>query len=407
MLLLLMFFAIGLVYTPWWIGGGLMFIEVISLLALMVLPRIKELSPLWYKIVCTSVALLLLAFVVSSTLEDSSGFTAFTLLCGMVFLGLLCVIYIAHRGSPYDSMSIHKHKIVLYSRHVFPIFEFDTMAGANGTNPLTECNERVWSVYGLCGVTYVWGVMALFFLQPTTVGLCVSSLAIAGAMLFTHELMHLASVRNDQLADAIDWLEEGSSLYASTLAQCKWTATKNQLLSDTSMYISTKKNQLAADVILPPDSLVPGSMNAVAYETIMHQLDFQHTHQDWRTTKERYERINARLSKMSCCGLRDDLKVEIEGVRTSRRDAFRLADALFMDGAAFYKRALLYDLNLQQEIIKAVQAKQYDRFVSIVAMLREQGNMAVTVEHLQSDNSHIRTHPALPAKYASDMRLRG
>jgi hypothetical protein len=92
----------------------------------------------------------------------------------------------------------------------------------------------------------VWGVFALFFLTPTTVGLCVSSLALVGAMLFTHEIKHLASVRSDQLADAIDWLEEGSTLYFSTLSQCKWTATKNQLLNETSLYISTTKNKLVS-----------------------------------------------------------------------------------------------------------------------------------------------------------------
>jgi hypothetical protein len=99
-------------------------------------------------------------------------------------------------------------------------------------------------------------------------------------------------------------------------------------------------------------------MNQIAYESIIHQLEFMYTNQDWRATKEKYERLNSRLPKMSCCGLRDDFHVDVDGVRVNRREAFRLADELFMDGAAFYKRALLYNLNLQQEIIKAVQAKQ-------------------------------------------------
>ena len=42
MLLILMFFSIAMVFTPWWIGGGLMFVEIVALMALTVLPKIKE-----------------------------------------------------------------------------------------------------------------------------------------------------------------------------------------------------------------------------------------------------------------------------------------------------------------------------------------------------------------------------
>ena len=42
MLLILMFFSIAMVFTPWWIGGGLMFVEIVVLMAIMLLPKIKE-----------------------------------------------------------------------------------------------------------------------------------------------------------------------------------------------------------------------------------------------------------------------------------------------------------------------------------------------------------------------------
>lgn len=93
-------------------------------------------------------------------------------------------------------------------------------------------------------VCYVWGVFALFFQSPTTVGLCVSSLSLAATLLLTHELRHRAHTRNRLLAEAVDYLHEGSKHYRSVLDQCKWIATKNQLLNDTTLYISTKKNKL-------------------------------------------------------------------------------------------------------------------------------------------------------------------
>lgn len=182
-------------------------------------------------------------------------------------------------------MSIHKHKLVLYSPHVFPIYEFDTMArGGDGDNPMIEVNHRVWSIYAIFGVgtsansrqatnareeqgesstthalarhamcasaaqiCYVWGVFALFFLTPTTVGLCVSSLALTGIMLLTCELMHRASARLERLADAIDYLDEGSDDYRSVLAQCKWIATRNQLIQHSAPFTSNKQNKLVSE----------------------------------------------------------------------------------------------------------------------------------------------------------------
>jgi hypothetical protein len=41
--------------------------------------------------------------------------------------------------------------VLIYSPHVFPIFEFDTMAKGK-TNPITEVNHRVWSVYAIFAV---------------------------------------------------------------------------------------------------------------------------------------------------------------------------------------------------------------------------------------------------------------
>jgi hypothetical protein len=278
-------------------------------------------------------------------------------------------------------------------------------------------------------VCYVWGVFALFFQSPTTVGLCVSSLSLAATMLFTHELRHRAHARNHLLAEAVDYLHEGSPLYRRVLDQCKWIATKNQLLNDTTLYISTKKNKLvrtrsghgacssrhggssfapllilsnhlvlflaalscllfsllsqATDIGIQTDALVPGSLNFVAQQSIIAHLHFIFDQQNWAATKQRYNELSARLPRMSCCGLRRSMTLEVEGVRLSRRDAFRLADELFLDGAAFYRRAELYNINMQQELVKAVEAIKYDRMVNIVAMLREQGNMAVTVEHLR------------------------
>ena len=274
-------------------------------------------------------------------------------------------------------------------------------------------------------VCYVWGVFALFFQSPTTVGLCVSSLSLAATMLFTHELRHRAHARNHLLAEAVDYLHEGSPLYRRVLDQCKWIATKNQLLNDTTLYISTKKNKLvspspeqvgscsgawlapllillfcvvfvwlrcrvslfclsqATDIGIQTDALVPGSLNFVAQQSIIAHLHFIFDQQNWAATKQRYNDLSARLPRMSCCGLRRSMTLEVEGVRLSRRDAFRLADELFLDGSAFYRRAELYIINMQQELVKAVEAIKYDRMVNIVAMLREQGNMAVTVEHLR------------------------
>jgi hypothetical protein len=53
MLLILMFFSIAMVFTPWWIGGGLMFVEIVALMALTVLPKIKEVRTPAHRVACT------------------------------------------------------------------------------------------------------------------------------------------------------------------------------------------------------------------------------------------------------------------------------------------------------------------------------------------------------------------
>jgi hypothetical protein len=44
--------------------------------------------------------------------------------------------------------------------------------------------------------------------------------------------------------------------------------------------------------------------------------------------------------------------------RITRRDGHRKIDELFQDSTAYYQRQTLYEINLQQEIIKAVEARQ-------------------------------------------------
>lgn len=385
MLMILLFFSIALVFTPWWIGGGLMFAFVCAIMAVMILPKMKELSPLWYKIICTIACVMVFGFVVGSTLHDSSGFVGFTVLCAICLLAMLGVVYYAYRGSPYDSISIHKHKLVIYSEYIFPIYEFDTMCKGDST-PLVEVNHRVWSIYALFGISYVWGVFALFFQSPTTVGLCVSSLAIAGAAIFTYELMHRSRVRNAQLAEAIDYLEEGSKAYHEVLAQCKWIATKKQLLTSTSILVHTKQNRMIADIGIPVEALTPGSVESQTHQAIIHHIEHIYAHEDWRSTYDKYTSLVASLPPLSWCGIRSEFSFSFDGARVSRREAFRRADQLFLDSAAFYTRAMLYEINLQQEIIKAVEGRQYDRMTQIIAMMREAGNFTLTMGYLQSDS---------------------
>lgn len=383
LLLILLFFTIALIFSPWWIGGGFMLVFVLALIGAMAMPRIRELSVLWYRIICTTVVVLVLALVVGATLNDADGFLGFTVLCAICEVMLLCVVYYAYRGSPQDALSIHKHKLILYSPFIFPIYEFDTMARGR-TNPLTEVNHRVWSIYALFAVAYIWGIFALFFISPTTVGLCVSSLAITGGVIFTSELMHRAAVRNDQLAESIDYLEEGSDVYMSVLAQCKWIATKNQLLNDTSLFVSTKQNRLALDIGIQTEAATPDSVEVKAQRAIIEHLEHIYTDQNWEKTHDEYTRLHQSLPKLSCCGVRSDFDVVIDGERVTRREAFRRCDALFLASAAYFRRNQLYELNLQQELIKSVEGRKYDRLTQIIAMIREGGNFAITIEYLQS-----------------------
>ena len=360
-----------------------MFVLAAGLLAMMILPRLKQLSPVYYRLSLIVIGVLMFGFIAGSTVNDASGFLGFTVLCGIVFLGLLAGIYYVYRPSPLDSISIHKHHILLHSPHIFPIYSFNTMVRGR-ENPLTEVNERVWTFYGVFGVMYLWGVFALFFMAPTTVGLTVSSLALAGAFLFTSELLHRASVLNDELAEAIDYLEEGSPMYYEVLNQAKWIATRNQLLNDTTLFISTKQNRLAVDVGIQTDALTPGSLELTAQQSIITHLEHVYTHQNWETVYAQYTALSRSLPKTSCCGIRRDFNVNVEGVLVSRREAFRLCDSLFLDSSAFYRRNLLYQLNVQQELIKAVRGKQYDRLTQIIAMLRDEGNFTITVDYLKT-----------------------
>ena len=225
-----MFFSIAMIFTPWWIGGGLMFVEIIALMAFMLLPKIKEVSAslsrsraawmckpdrlsqcpdvlshglscslceCWYVIAAESrlvqadlhgvgrVDVRLRGLVDAGRLQRIHGIH--TPLChlraravgGRVLRIQREPVWSVRRSaqseawpasrsrltsSPFvcfsvsvpclcsDSVNIYQHKQIIYSPHVFPIYEFDTMAKGK-TNPLREVNHRVWSVYGIFGVS--------------------------------------------------------------------------------------------------------------------------------------------------------------------------------------------------------------------------------------------------------------
>jgi len=405
LLLITLFFSIAAVFTPWCIGGALMLIFIIGLAAIIVMPKLKRFSPAWFNLISTIVAILIFGFIVAATLNDSSGFTGFTVLCALSVLGLSCVVYYAYRGSPYDRVSIHRHKLILYSPHIFPIYEYDTMATGR-CNPMSRVNHRVWSVYAIGGVCYVWGVFALFFITPPAVGLCVSSLAIAASMLFSLELMHRAARRSEELAFAVDYFDEASADYLTVLSRCKWIATQNQILDDAPIVnMTTNTNKLivkpsisdihastssssstTSTTTVPPIPSPPHflGLDRMSVSTLIRQLDFIHQHQDWRDTSHRYKRLASRMSMYHCCAISRRYDEEVEGVNVSRREAFRVLDELFVDSVTFYRRHTLYHLNLQQELIKEVEARRYGRWNDIVAMLREAGQTCVTIDYIRS-----------------------
>ena len=139
------------------------------------------------------------------------GFIGFSLAWAILFCCLLAVTVQAHRNV--SKVNVISH---LYSPNIFPVFAYDLSPGVR--NPLKPDDRRVYFCLLTLLVACFWGVLAVFFLEKTWIGLGVHALSI---VLLTIYALECSTQPRVMMANAVRYLGEGSETYKEAVHRAK------------------------------------------------------------------------------------------------------------------------------------------------------------------------------------------
>lgn len=199
----------------------LVFICVISL----ILPRLAQ--TVWVKVAYAAVILAVLGLAVYLGTEDQH-FLAYSISVAVAWLCLLGVTLKKHSHhfatlaeklglKQYDTFS---NLTELNSPDIFPVYKFITTPGA--ASPLKENNSRVIFVGYLLTLSLVWGLSAVYFVEPLAVGLGAIAVSV---VLMVWYILETTTEPLVLFAAAVRLYEggENSPAYLNALEQAKST----------------------------------------------------------------------------------------------------------------------------------------------------------------------------------------
>ncbi len=180
--------------SPWYLGAGIfVLVQLIMLVPVFfrsIWPRLTAAFPRLRLVhIIYPIVAVLLGFALFIGLYDGQGFAGFSIAWGLLFLFLLlsslqqlnakdsAVLQNIVGVRPVDDSSYVSS--VYISPAFFPIFEFIARQGL--INPIQLNNARGIFPLVTLVVVYFWGVVAAYFLKPSSIGSSVSALALVAA----------------------------------------------------------------------------------------------------------------------------------------------------------------------------------------------------------------------------------
>jgi hypothetical protein len=243
--------VVAVVYDPWEIGAALLVAFMVILFGSFLVPVLVARFPWLIKWAIICGIAVLIAFAAGVGSQPNNGFVGFSIAWGILFSCFAVAAYQAHRNT--SNVNVISH---LYSPNIFPVFKYDLAPGLR--NPLKPDDKRVYLVILTLLIACLWGVLAVFFLEPTWVGLGVHAISIVLLIIYAYECMTQPRIL---LARAVRFLGEGSATYKDAVHRAKLAAFKAQLTSikSTSTSLDQQIPSSPAPVYIPSDEHAPPS----------------------------------------------------------------------------------------------------------------------------------------------------
>jgi hypothetical protein len=224
LMLITIFTLVAFFFKPYEIGATGLLGFVIIILFQVVAPQLSRFSRTFSRLFSGALVLVIFLFALSVGLQSQRGFLGATLGIGILAVLLGVWAYNLHM----DTGNVEGKQggvYIYYSPRVFPVFKYRAQAGL--TDPISEGNMRVYVVYGLLALIYCWSAAAIYFVGPPIIGICISSLTIVTAIIYTIGLLRKSGAL---FAEAVQFLEEGSSVYLDVVHKARVTAMAAQLI---------------------------------------------------------------------------------------------------------------------------------------------------------------------------------
>lgn len=213
--------VVAVVYDPWQIGAALLVAFMVILFGSFLIPVLTARFPWLIKWAVGGGLCVLVAFAAGVGSQEGYGFVGFSLAWGILFLCLSVAAWQAHRNASRTAVLSH-----MCSPGLFPVYGYSTQPGVR--NPLHSDNSRVYLVYAALCTLLVWGLLAIFFVPNTWIGLGVHAIAIVLMLLYAMESTTRPRIL---LARAVRYLGEMTPQYEEAVHRAKLAAFRAQLSS--------------------------------------------------------------------------------------------------------------------------------------------------------------------------------
>jgi len=220
--------ALAVKTSPWYIGGGLFVLvqlaAIFPVFYFVIRPMLVARFPNVTYFALQVVTALLLGFALFIGLYEGKGFVGFSISWGVLFVWLGLALYREVGGRSMANSGVDDEVVSGYSvsSAIFPIFEYVPKASDAASFPMRLNNARGLIPLAMCGMLYFWGIVAAFFISPSSVGSSISALALT---LTTMLAFNLARYTDLKYANAVRFLGgETSELYLSQVYRAQISA---------------------------------------------------------------------------------------------------------------------------------------------------------------------------------------
>ena len=414
---------VAVVFDPWQIGAALLVAFMVILFGSFIVPVLTTKFPWLTKYAIIFGLCVLIAFAAGLGSQPGYGFAGFSLAWLILFLCLVVAAFQAHRERNKSAVISH-----MASPNLFPVFAYQTTPGIR--NPLKPDDARVYLVYAALTVSMVWGLLAVFFVQTTWIGLGIHAVSIVLMILYALEATSRPRI---MLARAVRYMGEGSPTYVDAVKKAKGAAFLAQLSSikvtsktpdqqqqqqpgspagdGSASSSSAASPQVKGAVQLGKDgkpmnllqrtlSLAEEALRDTEFDELvldgddlkllgLDEPNKKLTELDWKGLYDAFVELRKATPVPSPLAFTKGDGVQVtqvnwKGVQLPRRRAHELLLKLDHHIALLYGNMLKYQTHLTIEVILAAEALKAETEAETITMLRDTGHLGLTVEYLRA-----------------------